>query len=65
LLAVTEGEQMKKKFYACVEMIITRQVDFECDDNLSDNAIESIATKLAQKEFGECEEANVVELDCR
>jgi hypothetical protein len=54
---------MKKKFYAQVEMKITRQVEFECDENLPNKVIEEMAIKLAQKEFGECEEADVVEMD--
>lgn len=50
------------KFVAQVEMKIVCQVEFEADETLTKNQLEDIAGDLAQAEFGDCDEFEVLEL---
>ena len=55
----------KRKLYAIVKMEIVRQVDFEADGEMSNDALGDLAVEIAEKEFGECDQAEIIEMDWR
>ena len=54
---------MKRRCFAQVEMKITRQVEFDFDDEF--DAAEDIAAQIAKSQYGEYDNIDVIECDVR
>lgn len=54
---------MNRKVYANVEMTVVRQVEFVVDTSLSDVEMEEKALAVARREWGDFDEAEIVEMD--
>lgn len=53
----------KRKYVAQVGLTVIRQVEFEADESLSDDEVDSLAGKLAMKMVGGCDDFQILEID--